>query len=87
MPMTRPAPSIKALLIANCPTGPQPPHGHGIAGLYVAVLRRHVPRGENIGKEENLLVGQAIRHFDRPNIGKRHPNVLRLSPRIATGEM
>ena len=35
------------------------PDRDGVAGLDVAVLRRHVAGGEDVGQEQHLLVAQA----------------------------
>ena len=37
------------------------PDGDDVAGQDVAVLGRHVAGGEDVGQEDDLLVGQATR--------------------------
>ncbi len=59
------------------------PDRHGVARLDIAVLRRHVAGGEDVGDEQRLLVADLRRDLDRPHIGKRHPHVLRLPPRVS----
>jgi hypothetical protein len=49
MAMTRSAPSMKALRMANCPTGPQPHTATIFSGLNVAVFCGHVAGRENVG--------------------------------------
>ena len=51
------------------------PHRHGVAGLDVAVLGRHVAGGEDVGEEEHLLVGEVRLDLDRPHVGVRHAQV------------
>ena len=60
MAITRPAPSIQALLMANCADRAAAPDGHRVAGLDLGVLRGHVAGREDVGEEQHLLVGQAV---------------------------
>src|SRR6059036_164976 len=39
---------------------PAPPNGDRIAGLNVTVLGGHIPGGQNVGQEEDLLVMQIL---------------------------
>ncbi len=54
------------------------PNGDDIAGFDVAHLSAHVCRWKNIGEEKHLVIGQALRHFQRSYIGEGNPDVLRL---------
>ena len=85
--MTRSAPSRKALLIANWPTGPQPQIGDRVAALDVAEIGRHVAGRKDVGEEQHLLVGQAVRHLDRADIGIGHAQIFRLTAGIAAQQM
>ncbi len=55
------------------------PDGDRVALLDVAEIRRHVAGRENVGEEQHLLVAQARRHLDRPDIGVGHAQILRLA--------
>ncbi len=59
------------------------PHGDDIAGLYVAILGRHVAGRENVGQEQDLFVFQVVGHLDRADIGEGYSCVFRLTSGIA----
>ena len=52
--------------------------------MNVAILGGHVAGGEDVGKEEHLLVGYVVRNFEAPNIGEWHASVLRLAASVAS---
>ena len=83
MAITRSAPSRKALLIANCPTGPQPQIGDRLAAFEVAEIGGHEAGREDVRQKQDLLVAQALRHLDRADVGVGHAQVLRLATGIA----
>ena len=58
--------------------GTAAPDGHRIARLDLAVLRGHVAGWKNVGEEQHLFIGEGFGHLDRPDVGERHANVLRL---------
>src|SRR5581483_680889 len=84
IPMTRSAPSRKALFMANWPAAPD---RDGIAGLNVAHLCTHVTGGEDIGEKQNLIVAQLFRHFDGSNVCEGNARVFGLSAGIAAEQM
>ena len=63
------------------------PDRDDVAGLDAAVLGRHVAGREDVGQEQDLLVAQAVRDLDRPDVGERHADVLRLAARVAAVEV
>ena len=63
--------------------GAAAPDGHGVARLDLAVLGRHVAGGKDVREEQDLLVGERVRHLQRADVGKRHPGVFRLAAGIA----
>ena len=75
--MTCLAPSSTALRIAIWPTGPAAPDRDGVGRLDVA-LHGGLPAGrEDVAKEQDLLVGQAVRDLDWVRIGIGHAHILR----------
>ena len=85
--MTRPAPSMKALRIANWPHRPATPDRDRVAAFDVAILRGHVPRRKYVGQEENLFVAERFRNFHRTDVGERHADVLGLAAGISAEQM
>ena len=59
------------------------PDGDRVARLDLAVVGRHVAGREDVREKEDLLVGQRVRHLQRPDVGKRHARVFRLAAGIA----
>ena len=55
------------------------PHRHGVAGLDLASFRRLPSGGQDVRKEQHLLVAHAIRNLDRPQVGVGHSRVFRLT--------
>ena len=64
------------------PDRPTPPHRNGVAGLHVAALDRLIARREDVGQEQDLLVGERVGHLERADVGERDPHVLGLPARI-----
>src|SRR6185437_8346626 len=64
-----------------------PPYGNGIARTDAALLRRHVPRREDVREEEHLLVAQVLRHLDGTDVGEGDARVLRLTAGIAAEQV
>jgi hypothetical protein len=58
-------------------------HRVDVARLDVAHLRAHVAGREDVGEEEHLLVGHAVRDLDGPDVGERHARELGLPARVA----
>ena len=56
-------------------------HGDGAALLDVGVLHGLPRRGQDVGEVEVALVGHALGHLDRTELGLRHAQVLRLTAR------
>src|ERR1041384_3517362 len=54
------------------------PYRHHVTRLYVAILRRHVPRRKDVGKEQHLIVPQSLRDLDRADVCEWHTHILRL---------
>jgi hypothetical protein len=46
-----------------------------------AEIRRHVAGREDVGQEQDLLVAQAVRHLERPDISEGNAQILRLAAR------
>ena len=68
------------------PDGARTPDGHDVAGLDVAQLGAHVPRGKDVRQEEDLVVGEVlVLDLDRTDVGERHPGELGLTARVAAG--
>ncbi len=63
---------------AHLPDRPEADHCARAAGLDVGVLHRLPGSGEHVGQEQEPLVGVLVRHLDRPELGLRHPQQLRL---------
>ena len=83
MAMTRAAPSMKALAMANWPTGPQPQTATVSPGLDLGILGRHVAGGKDVGEEEDFFVGQIAFDLQRTDVGEGHAHVLRLAAGVA----
>ena len=83
MAITRSAPSSQALLDGELPDRPAAPDRDGVARLDVAVLGRHVAGREDVGEEQDLLVGQSVGDLDRADVGERHADVLGLAAGVA----
>ena len=66
--------------LANRPAAPD---RDGIAILDLRVLGGHVAGREDVGKEERLLVRDAVRDLDRADVGHRHPQILGLAAAVA----
>src|SRR5947209_11257124 len=64
--------------------GAAAPDGDDVAPLDLAVLGCHVPRREDVGQEQDLLVRQAIRDLERADVGVGHAGVLGLAPGVPT---
>jgi hypothetical protein len=64
-----------------------PPDSDGIPRADVADFSRHVAGGEDVRKEEHLLIGQVVGDLDRPHIGKGNAGVLSLPASIAAEEV
>ena len=65
--------------MANCPTGPQPQMAMVSPGWILQNSARHVARRKDVREEQDLLVGQPVRHFDRSDIGIGHAQVFGLT--------
>jgi hypothetical protein len=65
------------------PDRPRTEDGDDLAAGDLAEVGAHVPRREDVGEEQDLLVGQIVLDLDRTDVGERHPGVLRLAPRVA----
>ena len=63
---------------------PATPDRDGIAIFDLCVLGGHVAGREDVGKEKRLLVRDAVRDLDRPDVGHRHPQILGLTAAVAT---
>ena len=83
MAITRSAPSRNALLIANCPTGPQPQTATVSPPFQVAEIGSHEAGREDIREEQDLLVAESLRHLDRADVGIGHAEVFGLAAGIA----
>ena len=62
MAKTRPAPSSCALDDGEQAHRAAAEHRHGVAGFDLRQLRAEVARGEDVGDEDGLLVGDALGH-------------------------
>ncbi len=65
--------------MAKRPTGPQPQTATVSPGWMSAVLRAHVAGGEDVGEEEDLVVGEIRLDLDGADIGEGDADVLRLT--------
>ncbi len=59
--------------------GAASPHGHEVALFDAAVLGGHVSRREDVGQEQDLLVGQRTLDPDGADVRMRHAQVLGLT--------
>ena len=64
--------------------GTAAPDGDGVILLDLGILGSHVPRGEDIGKEQHFFIRKIAFDLQRSDIRKRHPHILRLAARIST---
>ena len=80
MAMTCSAPSRMALRIVICPTGPQPQIATVSPGWMSACTAACQPVGKDVAQEQELLVGNALRHLDVRRVGERHPQIFGLPP-------
>src|ERR1700731_3260892 len=80
MAMTLSAPNINALRLTNWPAAP---NGNGVPALNVAVKCAEISRRRNVGKTNDFVIGNAVRNFQRSNIGKGDASVLRLASGVA----
>ena len=64
-----------------------PPDGHGVALLDLGVLRAHVAGGEDVGEEEDLLVGQVGLDLETTDVGVGHAEILGLTARVAAAQV
>jgi hypothetical protein len=63
------------------------PYRDGVAGLDVAKHRRHVAGRKDIGQKQYLFVSQAVRNFERAEVGEGHPQIFGLTAGIAAEKM
>ena len=85
--MTRSAPSMKALRIANCPDRAAAPYRDHVAGFDVAEFGGHVAGRKNIREKQRLFVVERVRHLDRPLVRVRHAKIFGLPAAIAAEKM
>ena len=71
----------RPMRVVSWPTGPEPEDGQGVSRPDVGVLERLPGRGQDVGEVEVALVGHALGHLDRPELGLRHAQVLGLAAR------
>ena len=69
--------------MANWPTGPQPQIATVSPVSDLRVLGGHVAGREDVGQEQRLFVGDAVRHLDRADIGHRDAQIFGLAAAIA----
>ena len=82
MPITRPAPRCSAIRAAICPIGPSPKTATRAARPGSSAYSTRLPgRGQHVGEVEEALVRRALGHLDRPELGLRDAQVLRLAAR------
>jgi hypothetical protein len=63
------------------------PHRDHVTGVDVAHLGAHVPRGQDVREEQDLLVREVGLDLERADVRERDPGVLGLPAREAAGEM
>src|SRR5262249_45202202 len=63
--------------------GTASPNGYDVPRLDVAVLSPHVAGWEDVGQEQNLLIGEAFRNFNRADIREWHTCKLCLPASVA----
>ena len=59
------------------------PDGDGVAGFDLAELGTHVAGGEDVGQEEDLVVGEVVGHLDGAHVGVGDAQVFGLAARVA----
>src|SRR3954470_21818778 len=67
--------------------GAASPDGDCLAPLQIAKISGHEASREDIRQKEDLLVAQALGHFDWADIGIRYAQILRLAARVAAQNM
>src|SRR5579872_1883721 len=80
--ITRAAPSMNALAIANCPTGPQPQTATASFFLDLGIPGSHVPSRKKVRKEKHFFIRKVVLDFDWADIREGHTNVLRVTTGI-----
>jgi hypothetical protein len=70
--MTRPAPSIQALWMQNCPTGPQPQTATVSPAAISAFSAAMYPVVKMSEKEHLLVTERIVLDFEWTHIGERH---------------
>ena len=63
------------------------PNRNRLAAFNVAKLGSHIAGGKNVRQKQRLLVRKFIRHFDRADIGVRHPQIFGLAAREAAEDV
>src|SRR5437660_1751367 len=87
--MTDTMPPFRQLMIASRRATDRAcaPDGDDLATADLAELGAHVAGGQDVGEEEDRLVGNAVLDLDRADVGERHARVLGLSAGEAAGEV
>ena len=67
--------------------GATAPDRDGIVGLDFGVFRRHPPGGQDVGKEQHLVIVKMVGDHDRADIGIGHADIFRLTAPVAAGHV
>ena len=87
MAMTRLAPSRIGGTDRHLADGTAAPDRHGVGRLDVALDGALPARRKDVGQEEKLLVGNALRHLDVGRVGEGDAQIFGLPAGVAAGQM
>jgi hypothetical protein len=73
--------------MAIWPTRPQPQMAIVSPGWMLQKVCGHVAGRKDIRQEQNLFIGQPLRHLKWPDIGIGHAEIFRLSTRVSAEKM